>query len=248
MPEYLEGRHAIKEALGAGVPLACIMVASGIKPEKAIDALLDEARRLKIPVKSVKRGLLDEISDVHGAHQGIMAEAAPYRYATLNDLIHRAAGKPNALIIALDHIQDPGNLGAIARSAEVVGACGLLIPNKRAAQVTPLAHKASAGAVSHLPIAKEANLSTCLNKLKDEGFWVVGASEKAEEDIWASPLEGRLVLVMGSEGAGMSRLVLETCDVLTALPQEGSIGSLNVAQATTAIAYEWMRRTRKSGD
>lgn len=247
MPSYIEGRHAIEEALGADIPLLSIMVASGLKPDRAIDAILEDAERRKIPIKYVKRPMLDAISD-HGSHQGIMAEAKPYVYATLNDLIKAAQGKPEALIIALDHVTDPGNLGAIARSAEVVGACGLLIPNKRAAQVTPYAQKASAGAVSHLPIAREANMTSCLNKLKDEGFWVIGASEKASETIWEAPLEGRIVLVMGSEGEGISRLVLETCDLLVALPQVGAIGSLNVAQATCAIAYEWMRRHYKSSE
>ncbi|MBQ6587034.1 MAG: 23S rRNA (guanosine(2251)-2'-O)-methyltransferase RlmB [Coriobacteriales bacterium] len=246
MADYLEGRHAVSEAFAAGVPLASIMIAAGLKPDKAIDAIRRKAAGAGVPVREVKRSELDELS-AHGAHQGIMAVAKPYRYASLEDLIKAAAGQKDALIIACDHVTDTGNLGAIARSAEVVGATGLLIPNKRAAAVTAVTYKASAGAISHLPIAREANLATCLERLKKEGFWVMGASEKASQDIWHAPLEGRIVLVMGSEGEGLSRLVQETCDLLVALPQAGCIGSLNVAQATTAIAYEWMRRCRTQG-
>lgn len=242
MAEYLEGRHAVFEALEAGIPLEALLIADGVRSEPAIERLMRDAEAAGVKVQHVKRSQLDEVSGVHGAHQGVMALARPFRYATLTDLIAATCGKPQALIVALDHVQDPGNLGAIARSAEVVGASGLLIPNKRAAQVTPLAHKASAGAVSHLPIAREANLTSCLDRFKSEGFWVIGASEKADQSIWESPLEGRIVLVMGAEGAGLSRLVQETCDMLTALPQAGHVGSLNVAQATTAIAYEWLRR------
>ncbi len=242
MADYIEGRRAVAEALAAGVPLECLMVANGIKPERGVEALIAEAGAKGIEIRRVKRAVLDAVSD-HGAHQGLIAQARPYAYARLHELVAAAAGKDAALIIALDHVTDPGNLGAIARSAECVGACGLLIPNRRAAQVTAVAIKASAGAVMHIPIAQESNLASSLNKLKEEGFWVIGATEKAEQSIWEAPLEGRIVLVMGSEGDGISRLVLETCDALAALPQAGSIGSLNVAQATTAVAYEWLRRT-----
>ena len=124
----------------------------------------------------------------------------------------------------------------------MVGAAGLLVPSRRSAAVTPAAYKTSAGALAHLPIAQEANLVRSLVRCKDAGFWVAGASEKAADTLWNAPLDGRIVLVMGSEGEGLSRLVLETCDFLIRLPQHGRIDSLNVAQATTAIAYEWLRR------
>lgn len=244
--DLIEGRNAVAEALAAEVPLRRAWIASGSKPDRRLDALVARLREAGVPVKAVRRPDLDAKS-AHGAHQGIIVEAAPFRYVGIDALISAAAGRQDALIIACDHVTDPGNLGAIARSAEVVGACGLLIPNKRAAQVTPVAHKSSAGALLHLPVAREANLVRCLDRLKDEGFWVVGASEKAETMIWDAPLEGRIVLVMGSEGSGMSRLVAETCDLLVALPQAGRVGSLNVAQATCAIAYEWLRRQYEVG-
>lgn len=242
MAEYLEGKHAIAEAIIAGVPIERFMVAVGVKRDEGLESILEFAASHEISVEQVKRADLDALSTVHGAHQGIMAQVHPYEYGGLSDLIDAAKGLDDALIIVLDHIQDPGNLGAVARSAEVVGAVGMLIPNKRAAQVTPQTHKASAGAVSHVLIAREANLPTCLDRLKEEGFWVIGASEKANENIWEAPLEGRIVLVLGAEGTGLSRLVQESCDALASLPQVGRVGSLNVAQAATAISYEWMRR------
>ncbi|MDR1015624.1 MAG: RNA methyltransferase [Coriobacteriales bacterium] len=168
----------------------------------------------------------------------------PYRheYATLHDLIALARGKEDALVVALDHITDVGNLGAVLRSAEVVGATGVLVPGKRAAPVNEAAFRASAGAVEHLKVAREANLVSALKRLKEEGFWIAGACERARQDIWHAPLEGRIVLVMGSEDTGLSRLVRETCDFEVRLPQRGLTQSLNVAQAFTAIAYEWLRR------
>lgn len=240
---YIEGRHAVHEALIAGVPLKDLMVADHLlADERSIDGLLAAAREAGVPARTVPRSLLDELS-AHGAHQGVMATARPYRYATLEDLIARAGDAPDALIVVCDHVTDPGNLGAIVRSAEVVGAAGVLVPNRRAAEVTATAYKASAGAVAHLPVAREANLATCLERLKEAGFWVAGASEHAEATVWEAPLTGRIALVMGSEGEGISRLVLDRCDFLVKLPQRGVIESLNVAQSATAIMYEWLRRT-----
>ena len=171
-----------------------------------------------------------------------LGDAYQYQYATLYDLIQSTRGKQNALIVALDHITDVGNFGAIVRSAEVVGASGVLIPNRRAAQVNDGVFRSSAGAIEYLRVAREANLHHAINRLKDEGFWVAGASEHASLDLWSSPLEGRIVLVMGSEDKGISRLVREQCDFEFKLPQFGFTQSLNVAQAATAIMYEWRRR------
>jgi 23S rRNA (guanosine2251-2'-O)-methyltransferase len=147
-----------------------------------------------------------------------------------------------SLILALDHITDAGNFGAICRSAEVVGAAGIVVPNARQAQVNDGVYRTSAGAVEHIKIAQVSNLVSALNALKDNGFWVCGATEHASQDIWEAPLEGKLVVCMGSEDTGLSRLVRETCDFEFKLPQYGQTESLNVAQACTAILYEWRRR------
>jgi 23S rRNA (guanosine2251-2'-O)-methyltransferase len=177
---------------------------------------------------------------------GFKDEPYHYEYATLSDIIGLARGKDAALIVALDHLTDAGNMGAVLRSAEVVGAIGALIPNKRAAPVNEAVYRTSAGAVEHLKIAREANLASALKRLKDEGFWVAGATEHARQDIWQAPLEGRIVLVLGAEDTGLARLTREICDFEVRLPQRGRTQSLNVAQAGTAIMYEWLRRARSA--
>ena len=198
-----------------------------------------------MPIEVVEKAKLDRMSadgGSHGAHQGIMCEVPPYRYADIMDIAYAGAKKRDSLVLVLDHITDEGNLGAIIRTAEVMGADGVVIPSKRAAQVTVGVYKTSAGAAFHVPIARVPNLVGALKTLKDGGFWVAGASEHAHADIWHAPLEGRIALVCGNEAEGISRIVGEQCDFLVALPQRGQVESLNVAQATTAVCYEWLRR------
>lgn len=237
----IEGRNAVLEALRAGMPLARILIAEGLAPDSGVDEIVRRAGEAHVAVKRAPRRELDAKSE-RRAHQGVLAEARPFAFATVEDLLRSAAEKDRALIIALDHVTDPGNLGAIVRTAEVVGAEGVLVAKRRSAAVTPAAYKSSAGALAHIALAQEANLVRALERCKEAGFWVAGASELAREDVWHAPLEGKLVLVMGSEGEGLARLTREACDFLVRLPQAGKIGSLNVAQATTALAYEWLRR------
>jgi 23S rRNA (guanosine2251-2'-O)-methyltransferase len=238
---FIEGRNAVVEALRARMPLKRILIAEGTKPDRTLDEIARRAGEAGVAVARVPKRELDSKSE-RGAHQGVVAEAAPYPYASLDEVLARAKGKERSLVIALDHITDPGNLGAIVRTAEVVGADGVLVANRRAAAVTAAAYKSSAGALAHVSLAQEANLVRSLEKCKEAGYWIAGASEHAEQTVWEAPLEGRVVLVMGSEGDGLARLTRETCDFLVRLPQAGKVGSLNVAQATTAIAYEWLRR------
>lgn len=241
--EYIEGRRAAAEALRTGFPVKRALVADAEgRRDAALAQLVDQLRGANIPVEYVAAEQLDALSS-HGAHQGIALEVGAFPYADLADIIARAdaAGAEPALVVVLDHVTDAGNFGAIVRSAEVVGAAGVVIANKRAAEVTVATYKTSAGAVMHLPIARVPNIARALEDLKAAGFWTVGASEHAEGNCWDAPLTGRIALVMGSEGAGISRLVLETCDDLTKLPQRGATESLNVAQAATALCYEWLR-------
>lgn len=237
----IEGRNAVIEALRAGVPISRVLVGDGVRPDRDITEIERRCREAGVKLARVPKRELDALSE-RGAHQGVIAEAAPFRYKQLDDVLRAAEGLDTALIIALDHVTDPGNFGAVARTAEVVGALAVVTTKRRSAAITPAAYKTSAGAVSHIAITQEPNLVQALERCKAAGFWVAGASEHAEKTLWESPLEGRIVLVMGSEGEGLSRLVQETCDFLVSLPQAGKVGSLNVAQATTAIAYEWMRR------
>jgi 23S rRNA (guanosine2251-2'-O)-methyltransferase len=165
-----------------------------------------------------------------------------YEHATLFDLISLARGNANAMIVALDHITDVGNLGAIIRTAEVAGAIGVVIPSKRAAQVTEAVYRSSAGAVEYIKVAREPNLAAAIRRLKEEGFWVGGATEHAKQSIWEAPLDGRLVVVLGAEDTGLSRLTRELCDFEFKVPQFGLTPSLNVTQAFSVIAYEHLRR------
>jgi 23S rRNA (guanosine2251-2'-O)-methyltransferase len=197
-------------------------------------------------VETVRRADLDAASE-RGSHQGVVAQAAPFAYANLQDVVERALAQAvenggRALVVVLDHITDAGNLGAIVRSAHTVGASGVIIPNKRSCQVTSATYKSSAGAIAHLPVARVSNLVGAMEALKQEGFWIAGASEHAKDVIWDANLTGKTALVMGSEGEGISRLVLENCDFLVKLPQVGKVESLNVAQAATACMYEWLRQ------
>lgn len=238
--EFIEGRRAAAEALRTGFPVKCALVAEGSDRDNSLTHLVNDLESSGIRVKYVPRAQLDALSS-HGAHQGIALEVGNFPYADIADIIARAGEGP-ALVVVLDHVTDDGNFGAIVRSAEVVGAAGVVIANKRAAGVTVGSYKTSAGAVMHLPIAQVPNIARALDELKDAGFWVGGASEHAEGSCWDAPFGGRVALVMGSEGDGISRLVLEKCDFLTKLPQRGQTESLNVAQATTALCFEWLRR------
>lgn len=218
--------------------------------DQGLDRLVGELLAVGVEVERVDRARLDRISSEggsHGAHQGVVCEVPPFRYADIHDIARAGAARRASLVLVLDHVTDEGNLGAIIRTAEVMGADGVVIPSKRAAQVTVGVYKTSAGAALHLPVARVPNLVAALEVLKGAGFWVAGASEHARDDIWHAPLEGRIALVAGSEGTGISRLVRESCDFLVALPQRGRVGSLNVAQATTAICYEWLRRCSAAG-
>lgn len=187
----------------------------------------------------------DELSRLAGSsdHQGVVAEVDPYPYADADELL---AGD-DALVIALDQIQDPHNLGAICRSAEAAGAAGVVIPERRAVGVTPAVCKASAGAVEHLPVARVTNLADWLARSKDAGAWVHGAAADAPTVYTDADLTGRLVLVLGSEGKGLRPRVAGLCDVLVAIPLGGRVGSLNVSAAAAALIFEALRQRAARG-
>lgn len=175
-------------------------------------------------------------------HQGVVAEVDPYPYADPGQLLR--AG--DALLVALDQVQDPRNLGAVCRSAEAAGAAGLVIPERRSAAVTAVACKASAGAVEHLPVARVRNLADWLATAKEVGFWIWGADAEAEQRPWDVDLGGPTVLVLGGEGKGIRPRVAGACDGLVSLPQRGRVASLNVSAAATALLFEALRQ-RDSG-
>lgn len=250
MADYIEGKRPVIEALRTHVPIKQVLIADNLQHDGLVEDILRKAKQSDTPVKTVRRRDLDDKSE-RGSHQGVMAEAKPYEYCNIQTILdaadaHAAENEGAALVILLDHITDAGNLGAIARSAEVVGASGVVIPNKRSAHVTAATYKSSAGAVSHINLSQVANIVQTIERLKKEGYWVAGASEHATEIVWDSNFKGKIALIMGNEGEGLARLTQENCDFLTKLPLAGNVGSLNVAQAATACMYEWMRQNRVS--
>jgi 23S rRNA (guanosine2251-2'-O)-methyltransferase len=182
----------------------------------------------------------EELERICGSpdHQGVVAEVDAYLYAEPSELL----AEREVLLVALDQVQDPRNLGAVARSAEVAGATGLVIPERRAAEVTAVACKASAGAVEHLPIARVRNLSDWLAEAKKAGFWIWGADAESLRTPWEVDLTGSTVLVLGGEGKGLRPRVASACDDLVALPQRGQIDSLNVSAAAAALLFEAIRQ------
>ncbi|MGZ8622457.1 MAG: 23S rRNA (guanosine(2251)-2'-O)-methyltransferase RlmB [Solirubrobacterales bacterium] len=171
-------------------------------------------------------------------HQGCVAEVDPYPYADPEALL----GQPDGLLVALDQVQDPQNLGAVCRSAEAAGAAGVVIPARRSAAVTAAACKASAGAVEHLPVARVTNLADWLGRAKDAGAWIYGAEASAEARYTQTDLTGSVVLVLGSEGKGLRRRVAGACDVLVSIPVRGRVASLNVSAAASALLFEAVRQ------
>ncbi|MEG0758589.1 MAG: 23S rRNA (guanosine(2251)-2'-O)-methyltransferase RlmB, partial [Raoultibacter sp.] len=230
MADFIEGKRPVIEALRTHVPIRQVLIADNLQHDGLVEDILRKAKQSDTPVKTVRRRDLDDKSE-RGSHQGVMAEAKPYEYCNIQTILdaadaHAAENEGAALVILLDHITDAGNLGAIARSAEVVGASGVVIPNKRSAHVTAATYKSSAGAVSHINLSQVANIVQTIERLKKEGYWVAGASEHATEIAWDSNLKGKIALVMGNEGEGLARLTQENCDFLTKLPQAGNVGSL----------------------
>ena len=171
-------------------------------------------------------------------HQGVVAEVDPYPYADPREVL----GRPDALVIALDQVQDPRNLGAVCRSAEAAGAAGVVIPSRRSAAVTAVAAKASAGAVEHLRVARVPNLADWLGAAKDAGAWIYGAESGADAPYGSADLTGKVVLVLGSEGGGLRPRVAQTCDLLVSIPLAGRVGSLNVSAAAAVLLFEAARQ------
>lgn len=245
-PDIIAGKRAVLEALEAGVPLKSISIAQGSEGD-VVDKVLELASHYEIDVEAVPRQRVEGKAPGLN-HQGIVATAKPYAYSSMAEILKSCENDHAALIIVLDHITDVGNFGAIVRTAEIVGASGVVIPNRRSVCVTPASYKTSAGAVARVKIAMVSNISTVCDRLRENGFWVAGASEKAKASCWESNLSGKIGLVLGNEGSGISSLVTRSCDFLVRLPQRGELGSLNVSCAAAALSYEWMRQSVDSGE
>ena len=233
----LVGRNPIREALKSGAPLEKLLVAEGDLSGAARD-IVRMAREAGVVVQFVERYRLDQI---YPAHQGLLAFRSARAYATIEDILARAKEKgEEPLIVVLDQVTDPHNLGAIIRSSECAGAHGVIIPERRAAGLTPACEKAAAGALAHLPVARVKNLNRALEELKRAGLWVVAAALEGENALTAD-LSGPLALVIGSEGEGISRLTLSLCDRRVTLPMLGKISSLNASVAAGVLLYQVVR-------
>lgn len=237
----IEGRNAVIEALRAGVAIDKIFLMKG-ETDSALGHIASAAREKGVVVVDADRRKLDGMSRTH-SHQGVIALAAVREYASVDDILEaaRAKGEP-PLIVVCDELSDPHNLGAVIRTAECAGAHGVIIPKRRSAGLTAVVAKTSAGAVSHLPVARVANLPSLLKRLKEEGLWIFGSAADGATSLYAADLKGPAALVIGSEGSGMSRLVSETCDFLVRIPMRGKLNSLNASAAAAILLYEALRQ------
>jgi 23S rRNA (guanosine2251-2'-O)-methyltransferase len=245
--DRIEGRNPVREALRAGRGLRRILLAEGIAERGTVGEIVESARTAGVRIERVPRAVLDRIA-AGRVHQGVIAEAEPYRYRSWEEAVQAALarGEP-PLLVAVDGITDPQNLGSLVRSAEAAGAHALLVPRRRAAPVTPVVEKASAGALEHLPIDQVPNLDRALDRCKTSGIWVVGLDGDGNIPLWECDLLTEpLVLVVGAEGKGLSRLVSERADARVRIPMGGQVGSLNAAVAGAVALFEVRRRRTQS--
>ena len=239
----IEGRNAIIEAFRAGRSVDKLFIQEHTK-EGSMNTLLREAKKTNTLIKYVPKERLDQISET-GHHQGAVAFVAAYNYAEIDDMFALAEERGESpFIIILDEIEDPHNLGAIIRTANLAGAHGVIVPKNRACGLTATVVKASAGAINYTPIAKVTNISQTIESLKERGMWFVCADMDGET-MYDIDLTGSIGLVVGNEGKGVSRLVKEKCDFIASIPMKGDIDSLNASVATGVLAYEIVRQRIK---
>lgn len=236
----IEGRNAVMEAFRSGKTIDKLFVQKGCQ-DGPINSILREARKHDTIVSYVAKERLDQLSET-GKHQGVIAYAAAYEYAEVEDILKLAEEKGEApFIFLLDNIEDPHNLGAIIRTANLAGAHGVIIPKRRAAGLTATVAKTSAGALNYTPVAKVTNLGATIEELKERGLWFVCA-DMGGTTMYDLNLTGPIGLVIGNEGEGVSRLVREKCDYIASIPMKGNIDSLNASVAAGVLAYEIVRQ------
>lgn len=241
MEQWIAGRHAVLEALRSGRPLNKIWIDRQVQAS-GIRSLESAARAAGVTVQYVDRRKLEEVAG-QVRHQGVVAQAAAKAYADIPELLTAAdsRGEP-PLLLLLDEIEDPHNLGSMLRTAECAGAHGIVIPKRRSAGLSATVAKVSAGAVEHVPVARVTNLARAIDDLKEDGLWIAGADGEAEQTVYEADLTGPLAIVIGNEGKGLSRLVKQKCDFLIRLPMKGRIESLNASVAAGVILYEALRQ------
>lgn len=238
----IEGRNAVIEAFRSGKPIDKLFVLDGCQ-DGPVRTIIREARKHDTLLQFVAKERLDQMSET-GRHQGVIAYAAAYEYAEVEDILKIAEEKGEApFLFLLDGIEDPHNLGAIIRTANLAGAHGVIIPKRRAVGLTATVAKTSAGALNYTPVAKVTNLAKTIEELKQKGIWFVCADMEGTP-MYDLDLKGPIGLVIGSEGEGVSRLVRENCDFVASIPMKGDIDSLNASVAAGVMAYEIVRQRR----
>ena len=246
MSEQIEGRNAVLEAFLSGQSVDKIFILAGWQ-DGPVRPISREARQTDSIINYVSKERLDQLSETH-AHQGVIAQVAAYDYSTVDEILARAEEKGEApFLIILDNVEDPHNLGAIIRTANLAGAHGVIIPKRRAVGLTSTVAKTSAGAINYTPVAKVTNIVRTIEELKEKGIWFVCA-DMGGETMYDLDLTGPMGLVIGNEGEGVSRLVREACDFTASIPMKGDIDSLNASVAAGVLAYEIVRqRLAKAG-
>ena len=242
--DKLTGPHAVREALAAGRPLQTVLVARG-RHGGRLEEIVRLAKRNGVPVRFEDRVRLDQVAGTR-EHQGVVAMVASKAAVSLEDLLARPSPSAWAdapgLLVLLDGVEDPQNLGAIIRTALAAGAAGIVIPERRSAGLGDAAARASAGAVAHLPVARVTNLPRAMEQLKSAGYWLVGLDERAERRYTDVDMTGSVALVLGGEGKGLHQLVRERCDFLVSIPSGGPVPSLNVSVAAGIALFEVLRQ------
>src|SRR5215472_14753194 len=243
--DRLTGIHAVREALQAGSAFDRIVIAKG-RQDTRVEEIVQLARAQNIPVRFEERNQLDRLANSRD-HQGVVAVAAARPPATLEDLLDQANKSKGqmGLIVLLDGVEDPHNLGAIIRTALAAGADGIVIPERRAAGLTDTVARASAGALAHLPVARVTNLARTMEELKEAGYWLVGLDENGEKSYTEVDYTTPTGIVMGGEGSGLHELTRKRCDFVVSLPTSGPVKSLNVSVATGVVLFEALRQRHK---
>ena len=246
MSEQIEGRNAVLEAFRSGKCVDKLFILDGCQ-DGPVRTIAREARKTDTIINYVSKERLDQLSETH-AHQGVIAQVAAYDYSTVDEILARAEEKGEApFLIILDNVEDPHNLGAIIRTANLAGAHGVIIPKRRAVGLTSTVAKTSAGAINYTPVAKVTNIVRTIEELKEKGIWFVCA-DMGGETMYDLDLTGPMGLVIGNEGEGVSRLVREACEFTASIPMKGDIDSLNASVAAGVLAYEIVRqRLAKAG-
>ena len=234
------GRNAVMEALKGDRTIEAIYVSNN-KLEGSINAIMGMAKEQKILIKEVDKRKLDSMCDGE-THQGVIAKVTPFKYSEVSDIFELAEQKGEApFIVILDEVEDPHNLGSIARTAELFGVHGIIIPKRRSASVTATVYKSSVGAIEHVKVAKVNNINSTIEELKEKGVWIYGADIRAEEYSHEVDYSGPCALVIGNEGRGMSKLTVQKCDKLVKIPMVGKINSLNASVAGGIMMYEVLK-------